>query len=688
MKSRTIAPQMLIEMGIGAGEAPALAERIDACLGEANSARCWRALTREALRPDHPFELHRYLHRLVFEDWDPADGPAPAWIPDPASIDQTNLGRLMQETGLTDYRAFHAWTVSHYDLFWRSMIERMHIVFKKKATDLVDLAAGIESPTWLPGARLNIADSCFGGDPDVTAVIHQNPGGPIERMSLGELERLSNRVANGLVAAGFKAGDTLAIVMPMNVESVAIYLGVVKAGCAVVSIADSFAPPEIRTRLRIANCAGVFTQDYIHRGGKRHGLFERVLAAEAPRAIMLRTASDGPDLRTNDLAWDDFLASDDRFESVACDPDDAANILFSSGTTGDPKAIPWTHTTPIKCAVDGCLHQDIRPGDVVAWPTNLGWMMGPWLIFAALMNRAAIALYGDAPTGREFGRFVQDARVTMLGVVPSLVNAWRTTECMKGLDWSAVKTFSSTGEPSNRDDMLYLMSLAGYRPVIEYCGGTEIGGGYITGTHVQPSAPGTFSTASVGLDYVILDEGERPATEGELFLVPPSIGLSNRLLNKDHHDVYFANAPAGPGGKILRRHGDRMRTLGNGYVCAQGRIDDTMNLSGIKVGSTEIERILNRIDGVDETAAITISPPDGGPGNLVIFTVVGDRDATSPEDLKAAMQRAIRAELNPLFRIHDVAIINSLPRTASNKVMRRVLRETYRKTNPDIGGAK
>src|SRR4029077_19776043 len=116
--------------------------------------------------------------------------------------------------------------------------------------------------------------------------------------------------------------------------------------------------------------------------------------------------------------------------------------------------------------------------------------------------------------GSEFGRFVQEAKATMLGVVPSLVKTWRNTGCMEGLDWSAIKVFSSTGECSNAEDMRWLMSLAGGKPVIEYCGGTEIGGGYIVGTVTQPCLPGAFSTPALGLDFVILDVHGNPANAG------------------------------------------------------------------------------------------------------------------------------------------------------------------------------
>lgn len=358
-------------------------------------------------------------------------------------------------------------------------------------------------------------------------------------------------------------------------------------------------------------------------------------------------------------------------------PDDAANILFSSGTTGDPKAVPWTHTTPIKCAMDGYLHHDIHPGDVVAWPTNLGWMMGPWLIFASLVNRASMMLYYGSPVSREFCVMVQDTGVTMLGLVPAIVRAWKAADTPHDLDWSHIKVFSSTGEPSNPGDYLYLMSLANYRPVIEYCGGTEIGGGFVCGTVVQPASPSTFTTPAFGISFYILDDKNQETEIGELFLVPPSIGLSNRLINRDHHEVYFTDTPPAPGGELLRRHGDEKQSLPGGYYRALGRADDTMNLGGIKISSAEIERVVTHVEGVSETAAIAVSPPGGGPSQLVVYAVPKPDAKPDKFELRMGMQRAISKGLNPLFKVQDVIVVDSLPRTASNKVMRRVLRKEY-----------
>jgi len=376
-------------------------------------------------------------------------------------------------------------------------------------------------------------------------------------------------------------------------------------------------------------------------------------------------------LRPGDCSWTEFLETNDSCGAATREPSDSINILFSSGTAGAPKAIPWTQTTPIKCAMDAHFHQDVQPGDVLVWPTNLGWMMGPWLIFASLLNQAALGLYYDAPTSRKFGQFVQKAGATMLGVVPSMVKSWRDCGCMDDLDWSKVKVFSSTGECSNPDDMRWLMSTAGGRPIIEYCGGTEIGGAYITGTVARPCVPGAFNAPALGLDFVILDSHGNSSKTGELFLVPPSVGLSTTLLNQSHHAIYFAELPKNS--EPLRRHGDLMEELPGGFWRALGRADDTMNLSGIKVSSAEIEQALQSVPNLKEVAAVAVSSGNG-PSQLIIYAVC-DKKTLNKSDLMLAMQNAIKRDLNPLFRIHDVVLLDSLPRTASNKVNRRELRD-------------
>ena len=433
--------------------------------------------------------------------------------------------------------------------------------------------------------------------------------------------------------------------------------------------------------MEIAEASLVVTSAGYQWSGKVIRPYDKVRKAEIPRAVVITGVAKSTSLRDQDIPWEAVLATTNEFTSSPADPYDVINVLFSSGTTGVPKAIPWTHLTPIKCAMDGHFHQDIGSEDTVAWPTNIGWMMDPWLIYATLMNKATMALYEGAPTGNDFARFIDEARVSILGVVPSLVRAWRRSSALEDANWNGIRVFSSTGEPSNQEDYLWLMSRTGYRaPVIEYLGGTEIGGGHVTGTVVQPASPSTSTTPTLGTDFVILDEQAVPVPEGgegELFLIPPAIGLSQTLLNKNHHDVYYAGSPSGPNGEVLRRHGDRIARLQKGFFKAAGRADDAMNLGGIKVSSAELEQVLDLHPTVYESAAIAIQPEGQGADKLVVYAVL--RERVDQVELKRELGSLIASKLNPLFKLHDLMVIDALPRTPSNKIIRRELRTRYRK---------
>ncbi|WP_298364731.1 AMP-binding protein [uncultured Lutibacter sp.] len=599
----------------------------------------------------------------------------PNWKPSKEIIEESNIYKMMQQFGFENYPDFWKWSVDNKEEFWLQTVKNLGIPFYKKYVQFLDTSNGIENAEWLKGAEFNIIDACFQNKDDAIAVVFQEEGKKLQKVTQIELQNLVNKIANSLVENGLKVGDAIAIDMPMTLEAVAIYLAGIKAGMPIVTVADSFTPNEIEVRLNIAKPKVIFTQDVIKRGKKNLELYNKVVEANAPKAIVIKTKEEPIELRKNDVFWNDFLSENASFKSIIQKPEDVVTILFSSGTTGEPKAIPWTHLTPIKSASDGYYHQNIQKNDVVCWPTNLGWMMGPWLVFASLINKAAIGLFYGMPITEGFGKFVQDAKVTMLGVIPSIVKYWKTSKCMEQYNWNSIKCFSSTGEVSNPNEMEYLMQLANNKPVIEYCGGTEIGGGYITSTIVQENIASTFSSQALGGEFVLLNEENEVSTKGEVFMIPPILGLSNKLINRDHFKVYYEGTPFYKG-KLLRRHGDQMQLLENGFYKAQGRVDDAMNLGGIKVSSIQIESVINKLDFVKESAAIAVSPKNGGPSELVVYYVEIASEKTSKEKFVEA-KNCIKKQLNPLFKLTDLIKIDILPRTASNKVMRRKLRDLY-----------
>ncbi len=664
----------LITKGVPRDIATELTEKINHHLKNASKEEAWLHISREIIH--YPFSLHLFLFQTLFPEWPEKLDTAAAWTPSSEDMKTTNIFQCMQEFDMHSVEDFHRWSIQHVEKFWGMMLDKLHIQFEKPPEKICDLSLGIEKPQWLVNAKMNIVNSCFNASKDKTAIIYLNKNHQLEKLSYGELERLTNRVANSLINQGLKPNDGIAIYMPMTMEAIAIYLGIIKMGGIVVAIPDSFSAEEIAIRFAIADTKAIFTQDFILRENKKIPLYEKTVAINSPKTIVLSASSTTEmPLRTIDILWDNFLVEKSDFSAYITEPHSHTNILFSSGTTATPKAIPWNHTTGIKSASDAFFHQNIQPEDILAWPTNLGWMMGPWLIFAGLINQATLAIYPYSPRDRAFGEFIQNAKVTMLGVVPALVATWRQNHCMEGLDWRALRRFSSTAECSNAEDMLYLMYLAGYKPIIEYCGGTETGGAYISSTMIQPNYPSVFTTPVMGMDFVIIDENGNLAENGEAALIPPSIGLSFELINADHHEVYYANMPTLSDGRTLRRHGDHLLRLHDQHYCILGRVDDTMKLGGIKISSAEIERVLVGVEGIIETAAIAVSPPTNGPSRLIIYAATSQN--VDKESIKKTMQIRINQHLNPLFKIYDIVLVRELPKTASNKIMRRILRKNY-----------
>jgi len=573
------------------------------------------------------------------------------------------------------------WSITDKADYWTKAIEVIGIQFVQKYSRILGDPQNVKAPGWLDGAKFNITDSCFTANPEKPAIVYADESNPeVKTITYSELLQLVNHVANGLHENGFSSGQGIALYMPMNVECVAAYLGVIKAGCHVISIADSYSSEELKRRIGIARGSGVITVDSYQRGGKSVALYEKVIKADAPRTIVIKKNKENEvPLRKDDLLWNEFLSDNTDFESVIPGLSDPINILFSSGTTSEPKAIPWTNISTIKAISDGYFHHDIQEKDVVAWPTNIGWMMGPWLVFAILANNATIALFNGAPHKTEFIDFVRDSRISILGTIPSLVRAWRSILGSKTGFWPDVRLFSSTGEPSNAEDYLWLMATTNYKaPVIEYCGGTELSGGYITGSIVQPASSATFTTPALGMEICIMDEKEKevPVGEtGEIYIVPPSIGLSEYLLNKDHNKVYYEDCPVGKNRVILRRHGDFLTKLHQGFYKAQGRSDDSMNLGGIKISALELEQVINSHKLVYENAAISVQPEGAATEKLIVYIVPESEIET--DNLIKELNAMLAEKLNPLFRIFRLIVIDKLPRTASNKIMHRLLRDQY-----------
>ncbi|MBC7451797.1 MAG: AMP-binding protein, partial [Cytophagales bacterium] len=492
----------------------------------------WRKFTENS--PEADFQtLLAYFRELFSSEEIPV-----VWTADKYPI-PANVSAWMSALQISSYPEFYQWSDEHRALFWEKAVEALHIRFQTPYDSVLQPSVDPDEVVWMKGAVFNIVESCFQADPNQTAIYFKaEDSSDLQSISYHALYEKINTYASGFRAHAIQPKDRIILYIPFSIEAVASYLALIYIGAEPVLVADSFSSPELIKRMDIVQAKTILTTDSYCYADKKIDVLSKVITA-APDRIILHSATvaDANTIRHNahDVLLSEIASSASHEEGPHYhSSSDIISILFSSGTTKEPKAIPWTAATPIKCASDGMLLQDIHEGDIVTWTSGMGWMMAPWLIFATLLNKGTMALYGGAATKKAFIDFTITTKVTVLGTIPSIVKLWRAQQFGKIRDWS-VRVFSSTGEPSEKEDYLYLMYMNDFKaPIIEYCGGTEIGGGYISSCVLLPNAPSYFNTPAPGGNFVLLNNRHERVTEeeaGEVFIIPPSIGLSQRILN-------------------------------------------------------------------------------------------------------------------------------------------------------------
>ncbi len=271
-------------------------------------ARAW-AEQLEEWRPQRPTpEQWRQAWRATMADWPVSnEGPRPMWLPDQDARDHSGLARAMRAAGFpaAQIDAFYQWSIDEPAAFWQAMVTTLGIQFVTPPAATLDMPDGVERPRWLPGARLNIAASCFAAEPDATAIIQSAEDGTLTRTSYRDLKAQVNRIVRALRADGLRPGDAVAVIMPMTADAVAIFLGIIAAGGAVVSIADSFAAPEIAKRLRISGASAIFCGGTTERAGKTIDIYARVREIDGPVTIVV--GGQNAPRRPDDVSFETFL---------------------------------------------------------------------------------------------------------------------------------------------------------------------------------------------------------------------------------------------------------------------------------------------------------------------------------------------------------------------------------------------
>ncbi len=621
------------------------------------------------------------------------------WRPTPDYIERSHLMRFMRQHHIGSYDELMTRSTADIAWFTDAVLNYLDIRFRVPYTQVVDLSDGIEWPRWCVGGRMNIVDNCvdkWAADPAARnrpALVWEGEEGDTRRLSYGELAAEVNRCANALRALGLGVGDAVGLFMPMTPEIAVALLAVAKIGGVILPLFSGYGAGAVASRLADAGARALFTADGFFRRGAVVPLKPTAddAAAAVPSVehlIVLRRAGNEVDMRPGRDHWWHELVAPQPAEAETADTaaEDLLMIIYTSGTTGRPKGAVHTHCGfPVKAAQDMAFGTDVHVGDGIYWITDMGWMMGPWLVFGATLLGATFCLYDGAPDYPDVERLwalVERHRITQLGVSPTLIRvlAPHGDEPVKRHDLSAVRFFASTGEPWNPDPWLWLFHTVGggRRPIINYSGGTEISGGIVMGNPILPLKPAAFAAPCPGMAADVVDaDGNSIRNEvGELVIRAPWMGMTRGFWGdrQRYLDTYWSRWPG------VWVHGDWGAIDEDGMWYILGRSDDTIKIAGKRLGPAEVESVLVAHPAVSEAAAIGVPDPLKGSA-LVCFCVLAPGFAPS-DALAGELRRQVAAELGKPLRPKQIVFVSDLPKTRNAKVMRRVIRSAYLGEDP------
>ena len=617
------------------------------------------------------------------------------WQPSEEYIQRSRLKRFMDRHGLPTVEDLMTRSTSDVAWFWEAVLEDLGIEFYEPYSNILDLSKGVQWPSWCIGGKLNIVHNCLDkwmntSTEDRIAIRWEGEEGKVRQLTYRQLFNEVNRVAAALRASGLGKGDAVGLYMPMVPEIAIALLAIVKIGGVILPLFSGYGPGAIASRLADADARAIFTADGQYRRGRAIPMKTVVDEAlvDVPTVqkvivynridlqVSMETASE------RDVWWDDFVKGQPMESPTEhTDADDVLMIIYTSGTTGRPKGAVHTHCSfPIKATQDMAHCFDIQEFDTVFWMTDMGWMMGPWEVFGALILGANMLLYDGVPTYPDVDRvwaLVEKHNVTCLGVAPTFIRAIMPhgDEPVKRHDLSTLRILGSTGEAWNPGPWSWFFDTVGGGkvPILNYSGGTEIGGGIVLSNVLSPIKPCGFSGPPPGMDSDVVDETGRSVrgAVGELVVRKPWIGMTRGFWrDPDRYlDTYWSRFPN------MWLHGDFAAIDDDGQWYILGRSDDTIKVAGKRVGPAEVESILVGHIKVIEAAAIGI--PDDIKGETIVAFVVLQPDIDPDDTLRAELIALVAREMGKPLTPKEVLFIRDIPKTRNAKVMRRVIRAAY-----------
>ena len=616
------------------------------------------------------------------------------WRPSRELVEQSNLRRFMDHQGLRSFDELLRWSVADVARFWEAVVKDLGLEWYEPYTKVLDLSRGTPWATWWTGGRFNYVHNALdrhaaGATRDKIALIWEGEDGKTARLTYRQLAEETNRCANALRALGLGKGDRVGLYLPMIPEVVVAQLAVGKLGAVYTPIFSGFGPDAVAVRLQdceariLITCDGIArrgkpvpTKEFADRAAALSPSLEKVLVVD--RLGRADTPWDG----RRDVWWHDLVPRQSaRAETERTAPEDPCMIIYTSGTTGRPKGVVHVQGGfPIKGAQDMAHCFDVKASDTVFWFTDMGWMMGPWLISGGLILGATVFLYDGTPDFPDPGRvweMVERHRLTIVGIAPTAIRALMRAgdEWVTRRDLSSLRILGSSGEPWNPGAWRWFQQTVGGGrcPIVNYSGGTEVSGGIVASTVITPQKPTSFAGPVPGMDADVVDEHGAPVrgTVGELVIRQPWPGMARGFWRERERylEAYWSRLPG------TWVHGDWALVDADGFWYIHGRSDDTIKIAGKRLGPAEVESAAVTHPAIAEAAAIGVPHEIKGEALVVFCTVKpGHEEADA---LRAAVADAVVRVLGKSLRPARVLFVRELPKTRSGKVMRRLIRAVH-----------
>ena len=582
----------------------------------------------------------------------------------------SNIARFMEKRGISGWQQLVEKANSDIGWYWDAVNEDLGIEWFQNYDKTYDSSGGMPWTKWFINGKCNIVvnaiDRHAKNQPAKVAYIFANENGS-KKITYRELDDQVGRLAGALAGAGIKKGDVVAIYLPMIPEAFYAIFACSKIGAVHVTIFSGFSAQALRSRLVDSNAKLLITTDTVSRRGK-----EIHLAGQWQRAIQGTKVSK---VVTVGRDYDEFVRNAPKARTEVMDAEDPLFILYTSGTTGEPKGTLQVHGGFMVVAAQQAAYLvDMKPDDVLFWYADIGWITGQvWVVYGSPIVGATALVYDDAldyPAPDEWCRLIEEHKVSIFGAAPTAIRLFMKNNVQTGMhDFSSLRILAATGEPINAEAWEWYFENVGKKrcPVINLSGGTEIGGAILSALPVMPLKPCTVGCQIPGFDADVFDDSGNRASEGYLVIKKPWPSMTRGLLNNPDRfiDTYWSKY------KDVWYHGDIVLVDPDGLWYMRGRADDVIKVAGHRIGTAEVEAAAASHPAVAE--AVVVGRPDELKGEAIVVCIVV-KDGYKTDGLKEEIIIRVEESIGKFARPEEVRMVAELPKTRTGKLVRRLVR--------------